>query len=49
MGGVVRDTFELTLDGAELSIPRLKRRTFSRADGTFLFDDVPNGKYSVRA
>lgn len=47
--GVVRDTSELTLDEAEVSIPSLQRRTFSKADGTFLFDDLAPGKYVLRA
>ena len=49
MTGVVRDTAEFTLDGAEVSIPRLQRRAFSRADGTFGFDDIAPGRYVVRA
>jgi hypothetical protein len=49
MTGVVRDTAEFTLEGAEVSIAKLQRRTFARADGTFGFDDIAPGKYSVRA
>jgi Carboxypeptidase regulatory-like domain len=49
MTGVVRDTLGLTLEDVEVTIPKLQRRTTSRADGTFRFDDLRNGTYIVRA
>ncbi len=47
--GVVRDTFALPIEGVEITIPSLLKRTFSKADGTFRFEDVGRGTYSVRA
>ncbi len=47
--GVVKDTLALTLEGVEVSIPELKKRTLTKDDGTFRFDGVSRGKYSVRA
>src|SRR5205814_1507072 len=47
--GVVRDTLQSLLDGAEVTIPKLKRRAISKADGTFTFDSLPTGTFDVRA
>lgn len=49
MRGVVRDTGQFTVDGVEISIPVLKRRTVTRADGSFRFDGIDRGEYEVRA
>lgn len=49
LAGVVRDTAEATVPDAEVSIPRLQRRTFTKADGSFRFDDIASGRYVVRA
>jgi hypothetical protein len=49
VGGLVRDTADFPLDGVELTIPQLRRRMFSKDDGSFRFDSVPKGKYSIRA
>lgn len=47
--GVVRDTFQTTLDGVEISIAKLQRRAFTNDEGLFRFDRIPRGRYSVRA
>ncbi|MES2177402.1 MAG: carboxypeptidase regulatory-like domain-containing protein [Gemmatimonadota bacterium] len=49
MTGVVRDTGDFLLDGAEITLPAIRRRTFSKPDGTFRLDSLPRGKYEVRA
>jgi len=49
LAGVVRDTGALALDSVEVSIVSLQRRVFSKADGTFLFDNIKPGTYDVRA
>jgi hypothetical protein len=49
IAGVVRDTSAIPVDGAEISIPGLQQRAFSSADGSFHFENVPPGQYSVRA
>jgi hypothetical protein len=49
MTGVVRDVEGFTLEDAEVSIPAARRRTSTRADGSFRFDDLPRGTYDVRA
>jgi hypothetical protein len=49
IAGVVRDTSAIPLDGVEISIPELQRRAFSLPDGSFRFEDVKPGQYSVRA
>lgn len=48
LAGVVRDTFATPLDVAEIAIPQLQRRIFSRADGSFAFDGLRRGTYEVR-
>ncbi len=47
--GVVKDTLAFVLDGVEIIIPALQRRTFTKDDGTFRFDSIPRGEYAVRA
>lgn len=47
--GMVMDTSGMPIGGADVTIPTLRRRTTSRADGFFQFDSVPKGKYDVRA
>jgi hypothetical protein len=47
--GKVRDTTGADIEGVEISIPSLQRRTSSRVDGAFRFDSIPRGKYSMRA
>jgi hypothetical protein len=47
--GVVRDTSGIPVDSAEVSIPSLQRRAFTKLDGAFLFGDIKPGKYEVRA
>jgi len=49
IAGVVRDTSAIPVDGAEISIPELQRRGLSQPDGSFRFENVPPGQYSVRA
>jgi hypothetical protein len=49
MVGVVRDTFAIPIDSVEISIVKLRRRAFTKTDGTFLFTDIKPGKYEVRA
>lgn len=49
ISGIVADTGGRRIGGAEISIPDLRRRVFSRADGRFFLDSVPTGRYSVRA
>lgn len=47
--GTVKDTLANPLEGVEVTIPGLKKRVFSTADGTFRFDEVKAGKHSMRA
>jgi hypothetical protein len=47
--GVVVDTSGVPIPDAEVTIPELRRRLYSRGDGTFRFDSMPRGKYSMRA
>ena len=47
--GIVVDTSGVPIADAEITIPGLPRRLYSRGDGTFRFDSVPKGKYSMRA
>ncbi|MEO7457963.1 MAG: carboxypeptidase-like regulatory domain-containing protein [Gemmatimonadaceae bacterium] len=47
--GTVKDTLANPLEGVEVTIPRLQKRVFTKDDGTFRFDDVKPGKYSMRA
>ena len=47
--GVVKDTLEFTLEGAEITIAKLKRRVVSDVDGSFRFDSLPTGTFDVRA
>jgi hypothetical protein len=49
MVGIVRDTFGFPIEGVDVTIPRYQRRTISRVDGTFRFDELRAGKYEVRA
>jgi len=49
MAGRVRDTSLFLVEGVEVSIPKLQRRTYSRADGSFRFDSLKKGTYEVRA
>lgn len=47
--GFVRDTSAFPLDGAEVTIPSLQRRTLAKSDGSFAFADVARGTYAIRA
>ena len=47
--GIVVDTGGNPISGAEVSIPELTRRIYSRGDGTFRFDSIPRGQYLMRA
>jgi hypothetical protein len=47
--GLVVDTGGVPIPDAEVTIPGLARRLFTRGDGTFRFDSIPKGKYSMRA
>ena len=47
--GVVRDTSGIPIDSVEVSIASLRRRAFTKLDGSFLFSDIKPGKYQVRA
>ena len=47
--GTVKDTLANPLEGVEITIPALQKRLFTKDDGTFRFDDVKAGKYSMRA
>jgi hypothetical protein len=47
--GVVTDTAGTPIDSADVTIASLKRRLTSAADGSFRFDDVKPGRYSVSA
>lgn len=47
--GIVVDTSGVPIPDAEVTIPELRRRLYSRGDGTFRFDSIARGKYSMRA
>lgn len=47
--GTVRDTFGIPVPGAEISIGTLRKRVFTRDDGTFRIEDMRGGKWPVRA
>lgn len=47
--GIVVDTAGNPIGGAEVTIPDLRRRLYSRGDGSFRFDSVPRGDYEMRA
>jgi hypothetical protein len=47
--GIVVDTAGNPVGGAEVTIPDLRRRLYSRGDGTFRFDSIPRGEYEMRA
>jgi hypothetical protein len=49
LAGVVTDTAGTPIDSADVSIASLKRRATSAADGSFRFDDLKPGRYSVSA
>ena len=49
IAGIVRDTFALPIEGVEFVIPELQRKVSSRPDGSFRFDDVKPGTYTMRA
>ena len=49
ISGVVRDTLAFLIEGVEVSIGALKRRTTTGVDGSFHFDSLPKGTYEVRA
>ncbi len=49
IAGIVRDTLGFVLEGVEITIPQFQRRTSSRADGSFRFDDLRKRTYTVRA
>ena len=46
--GVVRDTSNVPIDSAEISIPSLQRRAYTKLDGSFAFANIKPGKYEVR-
>src|SRR4051812_29267341 len=47
--GVVLDTNQMVVPEAEIVIGALKPRVIGKADGTFIFTDMPKGKCEVRA
>lgn len=47
--GMVRDDLKYPVEGAEVLIPSLKRRAYTRGDGTYRFDSLPRGKHEVWA
>jgi hypothetical protein len=47
--GIVVDTGGIPIPGVEITIPELKKRLYSSDDGTFRFDEIPKGEYSMRA
>jgi len=47
--GVVLDTNGMVVPEAEIIIGLLKRRVIGKADGTFIFTDMPKGTFEVRA
>ena len=49
IAGVVRDTGGIPISEVEITIPALQRRILSQLDGSFRFENIPNGLYPVRA
>lgn len=49
LAGFVVDTAGNPIPGAEVIVPGLRRRVFTRADGSFRLDSTPVGKYEMRA
>ena len=49
LAGIVVDTAGKPIDGAEITVPDLRARTFTRDDGTYRFENVPPGTYQMRA
>jgi hypothetical protein len=47
--GLVVDTAGVPIPDAEITIPSLARRLYTRGNGTFRFDSIPKGTYSMRA
>jgi hypothetical protein len=47
--GIVVDTAGKPIQGAEVIVHQLRRRLYTRADGTFRLDSIPLGKYEMRA
>lgn len=47
--GIVVDTAGVPIGGAEVTIPGIPKRLYSQGDGTFRFDGIPKGEYSMRA
>ena len=47
--GIVVDTAGHPIGGAEVIVPGLVRRIFTRADGTFRLDSIRNGEHTMRA
>ena len=49
LAGFVVDTAGNPIPGAEVIVPGLRRRVFTRADGSFRLDSISTGKYEMRA
>jgi hypothetical protein len=49
IAGVVRDTVGFPIDGVDITMPALRRRATSGANGGFRFDDVAPETYELRA
>lgn len=47
--GFVTDSDNNPVEGAEVAIPEIRASTKSGADGSFRFDFVPNGEFSIQA
>ena len=47
--GFVTDAGNNPVEGAEVAIPEIRASTKSGADGSFRFDFVPNGEFSIQA
>lgn len=47
--GIVVDTAGNVIPGAEVTIPGLVKRQFTKSDGTFRFDSVKSGTHRMRA
>ncbi len=47
--GFVTDSGNNPVEGAEVAIPEIRASTKSGADGSFRFDFVPNGEFSIQA
>jgi hypothetical protein len=47
--GIVNDTSGRAIPEAEVTIPSLRRRIYTTAEGTFRFDDLAPGTYTMRA